>query len=165
VEELFWVHVPTFDQEPAAALEATAVRLRRKLPGGIAAPSVTSIWLRADGAEHGWWRGPGVLTSRVEAGGSGELRFRAASSTRRIEGRAWCDPETLAGWIYRDPSGFDLHVAQSDVASCELAIERRPHVLASWSAPRRLTVRHAAAVEFHHPEPLPGVRYLGWDEG
>jgi hypothetical protein len=165
VEELFWIHVPAFDEDPGATLEATAVRVHRTLARGVAAPSVASIWLRSGGAEHGWWRGAGLLTSRVEPGGPGELQFRAASSTRRVEGRAWCDPKTLAGWVYRDPSGVDLHVAQSDVASCHLSVQHRRHVLASWSRPTRLTVRHAAAVEFHHPEPLPGVRYLGWDEG
>lgn len=165
VEELFWIHVPAFAEEPDAALEATAVRLHRTLPGGLPAPTVTSLWLRAGGDEHGWWKGRGLLTSRVEPGVLGELQFRAASATRRVEGHAWCDPRTLAGWVYRDPSGFDLHVAQSDVASCDLSIQRRPHVLAGWGPATRLTARHAAAVEFHSPEPLPGVRYLGWDEG
>ena len=165
VEELFWINVPTFAEEPDAAFEATAVRLHRQLPGGLAAPTVTSIWLRAGGDEDGWWRGRGLLTSRVEPGVLGELQFRAGSATRRIEGHAWCDPRTLAGFVYRDPSGFDLHVAQSDVASCELSYARRAHRFAAWEPAKRITARYAAAVEFHHPEPLPGVRYLGWDEG
>ena len=28
---------------------------------------------------------------------------------------------------------------------------------------QRFTSRHTTAVEFHAPEPLPGVRYIGWD--
>jgi hypothetical protein len=90
------------------------------------------------------------------------LRVRAASPTARIDAIATCDPQTLAGYVYRDPSGFDLHVAQSDVAACEVTVRTRPHRFADWSVPRRL-VAPIAAVEFHHPEPLAGVRYVAWD--
>ena len=31
------------------------------------------------------------------------------------------DPATFAGYVYRDPSGFDVYVAQSDVARCDVA--------------------------------------------
>src|SRR5207244_469057 len=40
---------------------------------------------------------------------------------------------------------------------------RRLHPLAAWRPPRRLTCSEGAALELHAPEPLPGVRYLGWD--
>ena len=69
---------------------------------------------------------------------------------------AWCDPRTLAGWVYRDPRGWDVHVAQSDVASCTVEVRARGEV-------RRLASTSGAALEFHAPEPLPGVRYLAWD--
>src|SRR5438128_5924110 len=42
VEELFWLYCPRFDEEVAACLEATAVRLRRR-PG---APRPVPIWFR-----------------------------------------------------------------------------------------------------------------------
>jgi hypothetical protein len=73
------------------------------------------------------------------------------------------DPSTLAGYVYRDPAGWDVYVAQSDVATCAGALRTRPHALAAWrtSAPFAGAL---AAVEFHSPDPLPGVRYVGWDE-
>ena len=54
-------------------------------------------------------------------------------------------------------------MAQSDVDSVTLELRRRPHPLAAWQSPRRLTCTEGAALELHAPEPLPGVRYLGWD--
>jgi len=81
---------------------------------------------------------------------------------RALDARAWCDPRTLAGWAYRDPAGWDVHVAQSDVASCEMEIRARPHVLAGWRRIARLVAKETAAIEFHQPAPLPGVRYLPW---
>lgn len=90
--------------------------------------------------------------------------MKSLSARHWLRGRAWCDARTLAGYVYRDPSGFDLHVAQSDVASCAIELRTRPHPLAAWGAPRPLHAHDAAALELHAPEPLPGVRYLGWDE-
>ena len=66
------------------------------------------------------------------------------------------------GYVYRDPQGWDVHVAQSDVAECELELFSRAHPLDRWRPERRLTST-VAALEFHAPEPLEGVRYLGWD--
>lgn len=64
--------------------------------------------------------------------------------------------------VYRDPAGWDVHVAQSDLASCEVEVRSRRHPLAPWGRPVRLTATRAAAIEFHAPAPLPGVRYLPW---
>jgi hypothetical protein len=146
VEELLWVWCP--------ALEATAVRLHADR-----GPRLTTV--TCDG--HGWDAPWHVLRNRVTPEAPGVLRVEAVSATRRLRALARCDPATLAGWTYRDPAGWDVYVAQSDVASCEIELSRRPHPLAAWSATeRRPPVQ--AAVEFHHPRPLPGVRYLGWDE-
>jgi len=57
-----------------------------------------------------------------------------------------------------------VHVAQSDLASCTLEIGTRAHPLATWGAPLRLASREGGALEFHAAAPLPGVRYIGWDE-
>jgi hypothetical protein len=56
-----------------------------------------------------------------------------------------------------------VYVAQSDVASCEVELRTRPHPLAAWSPPRRLSARRATAIEFHGRDPLPGVGYVPWD--
>ncbi len=151
VEELFWVCCP-------GRLEATAVRLRRDR-----GPRLTTAWLDDGRGARGWDAPWDLLRSRVVPDGPGVLRVHAASPTRRLTAVARCDPATLAGWVYRDPAGWDVHVAQSDVAVCSIALETRPHPFATWSVPERFEVEQAA-VEFHHPEPLPGVRYLAWEE-
>jgi hypothetical protein len=103
-----------------------------------------------------------LFRNRVEPDGPGGLRLSAASATAHVHGTAQCDPRTLAGYVYRDPGGWDVHVAQSDVARIDLTLRTRSYPWSSWGAPRRLTGR--GAVEFHHPEPLPGVRYVAWDD-
>lgn len=160
VEELFWLHCPRLDGDAPGRIEATAVRLRR---GGGLPPLVT---LRAAvGTKVLAHTGlAAVPRNRCERLGPTTLRWRAAGLRHRIVATATCDPATLAGWVYRDPSGFDLHVAQSDVASCTLDVETRPHPLAAWRHASRLTCRESAALEFHAPEPLPGVAYVPWDE-
>ena len=155
VEELFWVYCPRLGG--GGAFEATTVRPRRA--SGLA---VSPVWIAAGGREHRLWSVPGLRRNRIEPDGPGRLRVRATSATAAVEAVAACDPRTLAGWVYRDPSGFDLHVAQSDVARCEVVLRTRPHRFAAWSAPRRLA-GETAAIEFHHPEPIPGVRYVAWD--
>jgi hypothetical protein len=155
VEELYWVYCPAL--EAGGAFEATSVRVRAG-----AGPRVTTVWLASEEGERRWWSLPGVFRHRVEPDGPGRLRVRARSALARVEALATCDPATLAGYVYRDPSGFDVHVAQSDVATCEIVTRTRAHLLAPWGAARRLVGGHAA-VEFHHPAPLANVRYIGWD--
>jgi hypothetical protein len=87
---------------------------------------------------------------------------RAVSATACVVATATCDPATLVGYVYRDPSGFDVYVAQSDVATCEAAWCDRRHRLARWNEPRHARGARAA-IEFHERTPLPGVRYVPWD--
>lgn len=84
------------------------------------------------------------------------------TATRRLVADATCPPRTLAGFVYRDPAGWDVWVAQSDVARCRLETATRAHPLAAFGRARRLDAP-IAAVEFHHRHPLPGVRYVPWD--
>jgi hypothetical protein len=151
VEELYWVCCP-------GRFEATQVRLRRDR-----GPRLTTVWLDTGDGVSGWDAPWDLLRSRVVPDGPGVLRVQASSPTRRLSAVARCDPATLAGWAYRDPAGWDVHVAQSDVATCAIELTRRPHPLAPWGTPLRFEVAQAA-VEFHHPDPLPGVRYLAWGE-
>ena len=155
VEELFWLYCPLL--EDGGAIEATAVRVRRDR-----GPRIAPVWLRARGIENGWWRTPGLFRQRLVPDRPGRLRVRAVSGTACVVATATCDPATLVGWVYRDPSGFDVYVAQSDVATCEVAWCDRRHRLARWSAPRHARGARAA-IEFHERTPLPGVRYVPWD--
>jgi hypothetical protein len=159
VEELFWLYCPRFDEEVDACLEATAVRLRRR-PG---ARPVVPIWFRA---AHGVLDRCGLRAlagNRIEVLAPDRLAFLSTSPTRWLRAEAWCDPRTLAGYVYRDPAGWDMHVAQSDLACVGLELRRRAHPFAPWGPPRRLTCTEGAALEFHAPEPMDGVRYIGWN--
>jgi len=163
VEELFWLYCPRFAEDTAARLEATAVRVRRRV-GGLPAPRLVPLWLRT--AETIFDRtGLGAtMANRMSTVGPTGVVFRATSAREQMVVTATCDPRTLVGWVYRDPAGWDVHVAQSDVASCRVEIRRRKSLLASWEPVRELRCSAGAALEFHHPEPLPGVRYVGWEE-
>ncbi len=162
VEELFWLWCPRFAEDAGARLEATAVRVRQRLTGGFAIPALAPVWARVAAEELDWCELSAVLWNRVESPRLGELDVHAWSPTRALTARAWCDPQTLIGYVYRDPAGWDVHVAQSDLASCEVEVRSRHHLLAPWGRPVRLTATRAAAIEFHAPAPLPGVRYLPW---
>jgi hypothetical protein len=157
VEEIVWLYGPRFADDPSARLEATSVRVRRGMP------ALTTMLARS--AHHVLDRcGLGAAVgNRVETDGP-RVTFRSAGTLRRLVATAWCDPATFAGYVYRDPSGFDVHVAQSDVASCTLEVHSRPHPFAAWQLARRHTAHAAAALELHAPAPLPGIRYLGWDD-
>jgi hypothetical protein len=159
VEELSWLYCPRFAGEPDARLEATSARLRRT--GGP--PALTTLWAETASGIHDRCGLPAVMQNTVERLGPTRLRWQSTGPFRRLVATAWCEPETLAGWVYRDPSGFDLHIAQSDVASCTLELETRPHPLAHWRSAARLDCVEGAALEFHAPEPLPGVTYISWD--
>ncbi|AKF11695.1 hypothetical protein [Sandaracinus amylolyticus] len=157
VEALTWLYCPRFREDPEARLEALTVQPRRSVPGLRFSP----IYLRTSEREHAFHEVPGILLTRLDPR-DGELRFEARSATRSLRGRAWCDPRTLVGYAYRDPEGWDVHVAQSDVAECEVELFSRAHPLDRWRPDGRLTSQ-VAALEFHAPEPLDGARYLGWD--
>jgi hypothetical protein len=161
VEELSWLYCPHFAEDPAARFEATSVRLHRRIAGILPAPATTPIWLRTSAGEQHWWSP--LAPARAVSAAVGRLTITSTTPTRSVTATAWADPRSLVGYVYRDPSGFDLYVAQSDVASCVVETRTRPHPFAAWRAEARLTSEHAAAVEFHGLKPLPGVRYIDWD--
>lgn len=146
VEQLYWVWCPE--------LEATEVRLVADR-----GPRIATVY----GDGRGWNAPWQVLRSRVVPDGPGVLRVEATSATERIRAVARCPPATLAAWTYRDPAGWDVFVAQSDVATCTIERWSRSHPLAGWGAPRQIASAQAA-MELHQRRPLAGVRYLGWDE-
>lgn len=157
VEELFWLYCPRFAEEPGGAFEASSVRIRAGRP-----PRLAPVWLRAGAQEYGWWDVPGLFRNRVDAVAPGRLRVEVHYGGTSIVAEAHCDPASLVGYVYRDPSGFDVHVAQSDVATCTIAVRTRPHRFAPWRTQLQRTAP-LAAVEFHQTTPLDGVRYVPWD--
>ena len=158
-EELRWLYCPAFAEDSSARLEAASARLRRRVVRGIPAPWVTPVWWRTADGETALTK----LRHPLSVPATGTLEICAASSRRALSARAWCAPESLVGYVYREPDGRELHVAQSDVASCEVNLFARPAARGPWRQAGRLTSRHTTVVEFHAPEPLPGIRYIPWD--
>lgn len=159
VEELTWLYCPSFREDSEARLEALRVRPRRDR-----GPCLTPIYLRTSKARHTFHEVPGLLFTRIDTPGTGELRLEATSATVSVKGRAWCDPRTLVGYAYRDPAAWDVFVAQSDVARCELECFSRAHPWAAWKPDGEKLTSAVCALEFHGPERLAGVRYVEWDD-
>ena len=164
VEELFWLYCPQFHEDPSARLEATSVRATRKLFANVPFPALTPVSFESSSGSREFYAAWYLLSNVVKWVASGKLQFAASSLLQSIQVDADCDMNTLVGYVYRDPAGMDLYVAQSDIASCEVRLFERPHPFTSFRQTRTLTSTHGSAIEFHLPEPLPGVRYLGWDE-
>jgi len=164
VEELFWLYCPQFHEDPSARIEVTSVRPSRTLFGNVPFPSLAPIWFDSDSGTQDFFAAWHLVRNVVKLAGPGQLELRASSLLRAIEVDADCDLRTLVGYVYRDPAGMDLYVAQSDIASCEVRLLERSHPFAQFKTVRTLTSNHGSAIEFHLPEPLEGVRYIGWDE-
>lgn len=164
VEEIFWLYCPQFQEDPSARIEVTSVRPSRKLFGDVPFPALTPIWFDSIAGTHEFYAVWHLFRNMAKLVGPGKLQLRAGSLFHAIEVDADCDMNTLVGYVYRDPRGVDLYVAQSDIASCEVRLFERSHPFASFRQTRTLTSTNGAAIEFHLPEPLEGVRYIGWDE-
>lgn len=152
VEWLRWVWVPRFDQD--GQLELTAVAPEA---GGV---GLCALWARI-GAQI--FDGSGLLKSmraKVSSVRPGVLHHVAAHGAHRLVVRTWAAAESFAGWDYRQLGGGDLHVAQSNLARCELELFRR--VGLGWQPERRLRST-CAALEFHGPEEHSEFSYVPWD--
>jgi 2-keto-4-pentenoate hydratase/2-oxohepta-3-ene-1,7-dioic acid hydratase in catechol pathway len=152
VEWLRWAWAPRFDHD--AELELTTVAPKA---GGS---NLCSLWARI-GAEV--FDNSGLLTA-LRANSftlrPGVLHHVARKADMRLVVRAWAPAQTFAGWDYRQIGGGDLHVAQSNLAHCELELYRR--VGFGWRPERRLQSR-CAALEFHGPDDYGEFSYVAWD--
>jgi 2-keto-4-pentenoate hydratase/2-oxohepta-3-ene-1,7-dioic acid hydratase in catechol pathway len=145
VDELAWLYAPFLDGNDGA-IELTWVRPR------LRGPAIWGMWLRAHVAT-------GVsLARRVTQPRPGVMRAVFHRRGRKLVARAWAAPRDFIGYVYRDPAGHDLHVAQCDIASVVVDVYRHGRREA------RLVRRAAAAMEIHQREPVEGVAYIGWDE-
>lgn len=164
VEELFWLYCAQFEEDPSARIEVTSVRATRTLIGNVPFPTLAPIWFEDEAGAQDFFSAWFLVRNVVKLVGPGKLGLRARGLFRAIEVDADCDLGTLVGYVYRDPAGMDLYVAQSDIASCEVRLLERAHPFAKFKTVRTLRSNSGAAIEFHLPEPLEGVRYIGWDE-
>lgn len=164
VEELFWLYCSQFQEDASARLEVTSVRPNRTIVGNIPFPALAPIWLVSDSHSYDFYSAWRMFRNDVKMVHPGKLQATASSLFQSIEVDAHCELNTLVGYVYRDPKGMDLYVAQSDIASCEVRLFERPHPMAPFRQTQTLTSRNGAAIEFHLTEPLPGVAYIGWDD-
>ena len=156
VEWLRWLWVPRF--VGGGSLELTAVAPR------AGARHICALWVAlgdgpgAEVVDHtGLLR---ALRSRVHSVRPGVLHHvTAAPGGRRLVLRAWAPAASFAGWNYRQIGGGDLHVAQSDLAHCELEIYRRTGL--GWRPERRLRST-CAALEVHGPDDFAEFAYVPW---
>src|SRR5262249_25508750 len=111
VEELFWLYRAHFDGDATAPIEATPVPATGRLGGGPELPRLATVWLRAADGDVDACGLAAVARNRLTVVGPARVELRSRSRTHDVRATAWCDPRTLAGWIYRDPQGWDVHVA------------------------------------------------------
>jgi 2-keto-4-pentenoate hydratase/2-oxohepta-3-ene-1,7-dioic acid hydratase in catechol pathway len=162
VDELYWIWSPALAAEQAT-LEIISARMRRRLTSP-AAPRMTSVWLRHGDEIDDLTQLPDALRPKVATPAPGVLDVGWTGTRRAIRVRGWAPTETFAGWAYRNPNGRDLHVAQSDIASCVVETFHRRHPLARWKPVARLTSDRGSALEVQRSEPIEGVAYVAWGE-
>jgi hypothetical protein len=162
VDQLDWIWSPTL-AAGQASLEVVSARMRAGRLAALTSPRMTSLWLRHGDDLDDLTQLPDALRPNVSRPGPGLLDVDWSGARRGIRVRAFAPPSTFAGWAYRNPTGHDLHVAQSDIASCVVETFRRAHPLARWRPVSRLTSDRQTALELHGPDPVAGIRYVAWD--
>jgi len=153
VDWLRWAWAPRFD-DADAELELTAVAPKTSVP------HMCALWARIGDELFDHSGLTRSVRSSVQSLAPGVLHHVANSGARRLVVRAWAAPETFAGWNYRKLGGVDLHVAQSDLARCELELFRR--VGFGWR-PEKRVISTCAALEFHGPDDFAEFVYVPWD--
>ena len=152
VEWLRWAWVPRFDQD--GQLELTAVAPEA---GGA---GLCALWARIGDQV---FDNTGLLKAaraKVSTVRPGVLHHVGAHGAHRLVVRTFAAAPSFAGWDYRQIGGGDLHVAQSNLARCELELFRK--VGLGWQPERRLRST-CAALELHGPEDFPELAYVAWD--
>jgi hypothetical protein len=162
LDDLRWVYCGAFEEDASARMEIIAGRFQRTALG-MRTPLATSVWLETStrGIDR---RGfPQALGATLREPLPHVVEVRSRGPLESVLVRAYCDPASMVGYIYRDPAGHDVYIAHSDIASAVVENLRRPTPLAAWRVEERLTSRHTTALEFHGLEPFPDVRYIPWE--
>ncbi len=157
-QEIFWLWAPSFDEpRDEGGLELVAARPRR----AAWVPRVASLVLTAAGLSIDGTSVSRTARTRVKLVRPGVLEVRSHAGKRLLVTRAYAEPESFVGYVYRGPDGSCVYVAQSDIARCEVNVWRRHGLSLSLE---RVLCAHACAIEIHQPEPLPGFSYIRWED-
>lgn len=162
VDNLSWIWAPALDGGQAT-LEVISAQMRRPL-AGMRGPHTTSVFLRHGDELEDLTQLPDAFLPQTSSPAPGVLDVTWTGVRRALRIRGFAPLDTYAGWVYRNPTGRELHVAQSDIATCVVESYRRSHPLGKWAPQARLISRQRAAVELHAYAAIEGVRYVGWDE-
>jgi 2-keto-4-pentenoate hydratase/2-oxohepta-3-ene-1,7-dioic acid hydratase in catechol pathway len=162
VDNLAWIWAPFLD-DGQATLEVISAQMRRALPG-TRGPAMTSLFLRHGDDLEDLTQLPDALLPSTTSPAPGVLDVTWTGVRRALRIRGYAPLDSYAGWTYHDPQRRELHVAQSDIATCTVESYRRSYPFGKWRPQARLVSRSRAAVELHSDAPIEGVRYAGWSE-
>ncbi len=154
-KEISWIFAPELEGDETGFAELASVRIGKRSPGA------TTLRLRGGALDLEVADLPLVLRGGATVAEPGVLEIRAMSKRRLVIARATAPIETFVGYVYRDPTGGEVHVAQSDLAACEIEVHERRGLLLR---PARRFRAPLAALEIHRPEPLDGVSYLPFED-
>ncbi len=147
VPTLHWIWAPWIGD---GSLEVSAVSLRDTFSLGLAS-------LRLDGPTE--MRGRPATAAHANMLVTGTV----AGPRRLVHARAWAEPSSTVGYVYRDTDDRDLMIAQSDIGSALFEVYTRAAPGAPWHPADERRVEGGVAVEIHQRTPLPGVEYIAWD--
>lgn len=163
LDELGWIWAPRLTGLSNATLEVTSVRTHYRSLRALRAPRVTSIFYRHDDELDDLTQMPDAMRPTVETPAPGVLAVAHTSALRAVRIRSFAPLASFAGWAYRNPTGEDLYVAQSDIASTYVETFTRRHPFAVWQ-PRTAGWAYAhSALELHGAHALPHVAYVPWE--
>jgi 2-keto-4-pentenoate hydratase/2-oxohepta-3-ene-1,7-dioic acid hydratase in catechol pathway len=175
LDELSWIWAPELDnrvpyvgepkQWPSTTVEVVSARGKTGFSlRPFSSPRMTSLFFRHQDQVEDLTQFPDAVRSTVAHPGPGILEVAHTSVLRATRVRSFAPLDTFAAWAYRNPSGNDLFVAQSDIASCVVESFRRRHPFAPWQPVGLVSTARRSALELHGTKAIDGLPYVGWEE-
>jgi 2-keto-4-pentenoate hydratase/2-oxohepta-3-ene-1,7-dioic acid hydratase in catechol pathway len=163
IPTLHWIYAPWTGD---GSLEVQAMSLRDRFAMGLATLRLDGPAGEARSPDSGVHKRPSSLIGRpaTAAHPSCLVTATVAGARRLIHARAWAEPATMVGYVYRDTDDRDLMIAHSDIGSAQLEVYGRTAPGTPWRQVDERRVAGGVAVEIHQRTPLPGVDYLAWDD-
>ncbi len=164
LDDLSWIWAPALHPGPAT-VEVISARAKTGFSlRPFTTPRMTSLFFRHQDEVDDLTQFPDAMRPTVTHPGPGIVEVAHTSVRRAIRIRSYAPLETFAAWAFRNPSGKDLYVAQSDIASCTVESFERRHPFAPWHTKAIFSTRHRSALELHGVKPIDGLGYVGWND-